>query len=67
MSKRHILACKDVISHIEWQNRSTGVTYVLNETKKTKKLYAVANWIFAETTLVVGMKCSFARRHTLGG
>ena len=55
-----------ILSHTEYQNRSNGVTYVLNKTEKTKKLFAVTKWIFAETTHVVGMKCSFARRHSLG-
>jgi len=55
--KRHILG-KDVICRIDRQNRSTGATCVRDEeTKKRKERnLTVANWVFAETTDVVGSK-----------
>jgi len=62
--KRHILAWKDVIWHIDRQNRSTGATCArAHETKKTKKPYGtntVKNWVFAQTTHVVRSKYRLA-------
>jgi len=59
--KMHILGQKDFIWRIDCQNRSTGATCVRDEgTKRRKKDIdrnpTVANWVFAETTHVVGSK-----------
>jgi len=69
--KRHILWRKDVIWCIDRQNRSTGATCVRDkETKKEKKdqerNMTVANWVYAETTHVVGSKWNFAWRMVFG-
>ena len=55
---RHILEGKDVILRIDSQNRSTGATCARDEeTKKDKERNpTVANWVFTETTHVVGSK-----------
>ena len=54
--KRHIVGEKT--SLIDRQNRSTGATCARDqETKKDKERnLTVANWLFAETTHVVGSK-----------